>query len=88
MSSGKILENYQINNYLDYDLNDQTLSLNRQIIKSQDINAKLEKIMKKIYKIHWLLKKHSQLSNTLKLDYCKIERALMIDYLKHLIKEI
>ncbi|MFX1497815.1 MAG: hypothetical protein ACFFBH_09830 [Promethearchaeota archaeon] len=82
MISGRILENYQMRiiNYSESTPIDLNL-----IINPRKVEINLESIMDKIWSIHWLLKINSQFSNELKLDYCKIERTLMIEFLKMLV---
>ncbi|MFW9771575.1 MAG: hypothetical protein ACFFFB_08090 [Candidatus Heimdallarchaeota archaeon] len=87
MSSGKIIENFQIkvNDLLDYNTFEVKLTSNPLVSSSLGIKTDLENIFSKIYEIHWLLKANSQLSNNERLDYCKVERILMIKYLKKLV---
>lgn len=89
MSSGKILENFQIkiNDILDYNSFEVKLASNPLVPNLFGIRIDLESILSKIYEIHWLLKTNSQLSNKERLDFCKAERMLMIRYLKKLVNK-
>lgn len=90
MSSGKIIEDFQIeiNNILDYNPIDVNVSSNPLVSKPRGSIIDLENILFKIYEIHWFLKTNSKLSNNQRLDYCKVERSLMIEYLKMLVNRV
>jgi len=90
MSSGKIIENFQIkvNNVLDYSPIDVNVTSNPLVSKPRGNIIDLENILFKIYEIHWFLKTNSKLSNNQRLDYCKAERTLMIEYLKMLVNKV
>ena len=90
MSSGKIIENFQIkvNNVLDYSPINVNFTSNPLVSKPKGSIMDLRNILFKIYEIHWFLKTNSDLSNKQRLDYCKMERSLMIEYLKTLVNKI
>ncbi|MFX0149037.1 MAG: hypothetical protein ACFE8E_14960 [Candidatus Hodarchaeota archaeon] len=90
MSSGKIIENFQIkiNNVLDYSPIDINVTSNPLVSKPKGSKMNLRNILFKIYEIHWVLKTNSDLSNKQRLDYCKVERSLMIEYLKLIVNKV
>ncbi|MFX0033176.1 MAG: hypothetical protein ACFE8V_07690 [Promethearchaeota archaeon] len=90
MSSGKIIENFQIkiNNVLDYSPIDINVTSNPLVSKPKRGKMDLKNVLFKIYEIHWFLKTNSDLSNKQRLDYCKVERSLMIEYLKTIVNKV
>lgn len=92
MSSGRIFNNnyYGINSKFDFNVKHNYIQENfvenpLDFIVKIDIND-LKDILYRIIEIHFFLKKNSDLSNKQKLSYCKIERNLMIHYIKEITK--
>jgi len=93
MSSGKIINTHQYNSNNEFNLsidfiyNEENLIHNRLILDPRaNINI-LENLLHRIIEIHFLLKANPKLSNNQRLDYCKVERNLMIQYLKQVVKK-
>jgi len=92
MSSGKILNNYQFKMSNEFDLSSDFIYKEENLISNPlvldpNINC-LENILYRIIKIHFLLKNNPKLSNNQRLDYCKVERNLMIQYLKQVVRKV
>ncbi|MHA2431001.1 MAG: hypothetical protein ACXACC_08210 [Promethearchaeota archaeon] len=92
MSSGKILNNYQFKMSNEFDLSSDFIYKEENLISNPlvldpNINC-LENILYRIIEIHFLLKNNSKLSNNQRLDYCKVERNLMIQYLKQVVRKV
>ena len=92
MSSGKILNTYQYKMSNEFDLSSNFIYKEENLISSPlvvdpNINS-LENILYRIIEIHFLLKANPKLSNNQRLDYCKVERNLMIQYLKQVVKKV
>ncbi|MFW9947899.1 MAG: hypothetical protein ACFFBZ_14730 [Promethearchaeota archaeon] len=94
MSSGKILNTYQFNLSNEFGLKqdfiykEENLISNPLVLDPKDNVNSLENLLYRIIEIHFLLKTNPKLSNNQRLDYCKIERNLMIQYLKQVVKKI
>jgi hypothetical protein len=92
MSSGKILNAYQykVNNEFNLNLDfiyKEDYPINQLALDSKvNINS-LNSLLYRIIEIHFLLKTNPKLSNNQRLDYCKVERDLMIQYLKQIVKK-
>ena len=93
MSSGKILNAYQykVSNEFDLSLDfiyKEENPINNPLALDPKVNAhSLENLLYRIIEIHFLLKTNPKLSNNQRLDYCKVERDLMIQYLKQIVKK-
>lgn len=93
MSSGKIVNNFQFGASNEFNLNVDFSYTEEDFVKfpfflSIKLNQNdLEDILYRILRIHSFLKKNSSLSNHQRLDYCRIERGLMIQYLKEIVKK-
>ncbi len=92
MSSGKILNTYQFKVSNKFDLSSDFIYKEENLISNPlvlepYINS-LENILYRIIEIHFLLKTNPNLSNNQRLDYCKAERNLMIQYLKEVVKKV
>jgi len=92
MSSGKILNNYQFKMRNEFDLSSDFIYkeenlISNHLILDPNINC-LENILYRIIEIHFLLKNNPKLSNNQRLDYCKVERNLMIQYLKQVVRKV
>jgi len=61
--------------------------ISNSLFLDPNINS-LENILYRIIEIHFLLKTNPKLSNNQRLDYCKAERNLMIQYLKEVVKKV
>ena len=94
MSSGKIINNFQLEPSDRFNLNvDFSYKVESGIafpfFFSRQLNKNnLEVVLNRIFKIHSFLKTNINLSNSQRLDYCKIERVLMIQYLKEIVKKL
>lgn len=94
MSSGKIFNNfyYGINSKLE--LNAKHHYIQERFVKNplnltvKLDNSNLKDILYRIIEIHFFLNKNSNLSNNQKIRYCKIERNLMIYYIKEIAKRL
>ena len=94
MSSGKIINNFQFEKSNEFNLNvdfsySQKNNLKIPFNFSIQLNRNdLEDILYRILMIHSFLKNNSRLSNDQRFDYCRIERELMIQYLKEIVKKV
>lgn len=93
MSSGKIINTHQYNSNSEFNLsidfiyNEENLIDNCLILEPRANINSLENLLHRIIEIHFLLKTNPKLSNNQRLDYCKVERNLMIQYLKQVVKK-
>ncbi|MFX1587849.1 MAG: hypothetical protein ACFFC1_06825 [Promethearchaeota archaeon] len=94
MSSGKILNTYQFKVSNEFDLNldfiykEENPISNPLVLDTKGNINSLENLLYRIFEIHFLLKTNLKLSNNQRLDYCKVERSLMIQYLKQVVKKV
>lgn len=94
MSSGKILNTYQFKVSNEFDLSldfiyKEENPISSLLVLDSKVNFNsLEKLLYRIIEIHFLLKTNLKLSNNQRLDYCKVERNLMIQYLKQVVKKV
>ncbi|MFX0020508.1 MAG: hypothetical protein ACFFAK_02355 [Promethearchaeota archaeon] len=94
MSSGKILNTYQFKVSNEFDLSldfiykEENPISNPLVLDTKGNINSLENILYRIIEIHFLLKTNPKLSNNQRLDYCKAERNLMIQYLKKVVKKV
>ena len=94
MSSGKILNTYQFKVSNEFDLSldfiyKEENPISSLLVLDSKVNFNsLENLLYRIIEIHFLLKTNLKLSNNQRLDYCKVERSLMIQYLKQVVKKV
>jgi hypothetical protein len=89
MSSGKILNTYEFKLSDEFDLSSDIIYKEGPLVIDPGFNVNSQdNLLYKIIEIHFLLKTNPKLTNNERLDYCRVERNLMIQYLKKVVKKV